>query len=101
MMRFEKELEQKQLRQEMKVRLAQLQRQNNLIHNRPQITIVDAMHMAGPSRSSAATPSPMTPNSTDELLPIVDENQEVGRLKISTNGYMGIGILIKSQKLIS
>uniref|UniRef100_A0A1B0CZH3 Uncharacterized protein n=1 Tax=Phlebotomus papatasi TaxID=29031 RepID=A0A1B0CZH3_PHLPP len=70
MMRFEKELEQKQLRQEMKVRLAQLQRQNNLIHNRPQITIVDAMHMAGPSRSSAATPSPMTPNSTDELLPI-------------------------------
>ncbi|XP_055706936.1 uncharacterized protein LOC129804009 isoform X2 [Phlebotomus papatasi] len=76
MMRFEKELEQKQLRQEMKVRLAQLQRQNNLIHNRPQITIVDAMHMAGPSRSSAATPSPMTPNSTDELLPIVDENQE-------------------------
>ncbi|XP_059615757.1 uncharacterized protein LOC132261159 isoform X3 [Phlebotomus argentipes] len=76
MMRFEKELEQKQLRQEMKVRLAQLQRQNILISNRPHITIVDTMHMAGPSKSSAATPSPMTPNSTDELLPIVDENQE-------------------------
>ncbi|GAB0094226.1 uncharacterized protein DMENIID0001_094860 [Sergentomyia squamirostris] len=76
MIRFEKELEQKQLRHEMKARLAQLQRQNTLINNRPQITIVDAMHMAGPSRSSAATPSPMTPNSTDELLPIVDENQE-------------------------
>ncbi|XP_055687896.1 uncharacterized protein LOC129792633 isoform X4 [Lutzomyia longipalpis] len=74
MIRFEKELEQKQLRQEMKVRLSQLQRQNVLINNRPQITIVDVM--AGPSRSAMATPSPMTPNSTDELLPIVDENQE-------------------------
>lgn len=69
----------------MKVRLAQLQRNaaaqqqqqsiNDLIRqNRPQINIVDAMQGV---RSIAVTPSPMTPNSTEELLPVDEAQEEV------------------------
>lgn len=72
MARFEKEIQQKELRQEMKIRLSKLQQHNN----RPQINIIDAIGGCT-SKSVLPTPSPLTPNSTDELLPSVDEAQEV------------------------
>lgn len=70
MVRFEKELQQRELRTEMKLRLSKLQTQN-----RPIINIIDTVGMT--SRSLLPSPSPITPNSTDELLPIVDEGLEV------------------------
>lgn len=88
MMRFEKEQQQKEIRQEMKLRLARLQQhqhqqqhQQHLSQYKPQIiigdTAVSMQHGVALSRITMATPSPITPNSTDELLPAVDENQEV------------------------
>lgn len=83
MMRFEKEVQQKEIRQEMKLRLARLQQQQHLNQNKPQIVIGDTLqhHMSAASAlsrlSGMPTPSPLTPNSTDELLPSVDELQEV------------------------
>ena len=88
MMRFEKEQQQKEIRQEMKLRLARLQQhqqqqqhQQHLSQYKPQIiigdTAVSMQHGAALSRITMATPSPITPNSTDELLPAVDESQEV------------------------
>ena len=63
----------------MKLRLARLQQQQHLTQNKPQIIIGDVMmqHNQALSRISMATPSPLTPNSLDELLPAVDELQEV------------------------
>lgn len=79
MMRFEKESQQKEIRQEMKLRLARLQQQQHMSQNKPQIIIGDALvHYHGAlARVSMSTPSPLTPNSLDELLPSVDETQEV------------------------
>ncbi|CAD7005817.1 unnamed protein product [Ceratitis capitata] len=82
MMRFEKEVQQKEIRHEMKLRLARLQQQQHLNQNKPQIVIGDTLqhHMGAASAlsrlSGMPTPSPLTPNSTDELLPSVDELQE-------------------------
>ncbi|XP_030373091.1 uncharacterized protein LOC115623052 [Scaptodrosophila lebanonensis] len=77
MMRFEKEVQQKEIRQEMKLRLARLQQQQHLTQNKPQIVIGEALLQHGAlSRVTMATPSPLTPNSLDELLPSLDENQE-------------------------
>lgn len=113
MQRIEKELQQKELRQEMKLRLARLQHNQQQHHQKPQIIIiggggglggmVGAMGGSGASgsgggghcsymggdpllhhgymtRNVVPTPSPLTPNSTDELLPSVDEAQEVRAL---------------------
>ncbi|ALC44140.1 CG17364 [Drosophila busckii] len=77
MMRFEKEVLQKEIRQEMKLRLARLQQQQHLTQNKPQIVIGEALLQHGAiGRVTMATPSPLTPNSLDELLPSLDENQE-------------------------
>ncbi|XP_032598486.1 uncharacterized protein LOC6558278 [Drosophila grimshawi] len=77
MMRFEKETQQKEIRQEMKLRLARLQQQQHLTQNKPQIIIGEALLQHGAlSRVTMPTPSPLTPNSLDELLPSLDENQE-------------------------
>ncbi|XP_077283154.1 uncharacterized protein LOC143909124 isoform X1 [Arctopsyche grandis] len=59
MRRFEKEREQKEKRQQMQMRLAQLH-----------------ANMTGESKN-APTPSPRTPNSTDGLLPAVNEGGEL------------------------
>lgn len=61
----------------MKIRLAKLQQQQH--YHKPQVTIIDTI--ACSSRSLVPTPSPITPNSTDELLPSVDEGQEVWERK--------------------
>lgn len=74
-MRFEKELQQKELRQEMKLRLTRLQQQQQLIQNKPHIIISDP-HIT-PKSIALTTPSPLTPNSLDELLPCVIETAEV------------------------
>ncbi|XP_022217002.2 uncharacterized protein LOC111070633 isoform X4 [Drosophila obscura] len=77
MMRFEKETQQKEIRQEMKLRLARLQQQQHLTQNKPQIVIGEALLQHGAlGRVTIPTPSPLTPNSLDELLPSLDENQE-------------------------
>lgn len=78
MVRFEKELQQRELRNEMKLRLSKLQTQN-----RPIINIIDTVGMT--SRSLLPSPSPITPNSTDELLPIVDEGLEVSCYTLQFN----------------
>lgn len=80
-MRFEKELQQKELRQEMKLRLARLQQQQQLIQNRPHIIISDPHVIATmmPKTVALKTPSPLTPNSLDEFLPCVIETVEVSR----------------------
>lgn len=91
MMRFEKEQQQKEIRHEMKLRLARLQQHQQhqqLGQYKPQIIIGDTamtvqQHGIALNRITMATPSPMTPNSTDELLPAVDENQEVS-VKVTT-----------------
>lgn len=70
--RFEKELQQKELRQEMKLRLTRLQQQQQLIQNRPHIVITDP-HVFTPG----AVSNPLTPNSLDDLLPSVIEMAEV------------------------
>lgn len=76
--RFEKELQQKELRQEMKLRLTRLQQQQHYLQNKPHIIISDLHHGGAiPKTIAITTPSPITPSSTDELLPSVDEGQEV------------------------
>lgn len=79
MVRIEKELQQKELRQEMKLRLARLQQQQQYQHQpRPHIIISDPLLHGVMSKNALSSPSPITPNSTDELLPSVDEEaQEV------------------------
>lgn len=103
MHRFEKELQQKEMRHEMKNRLSQIKRHNsaqqlqqtpqqamsNLMRPKPQINVVELPPSAGGgpnlSRSAAPTPCPLTPNSTEELLPMVDETQEEVH-KLCANG---------------
>lgn len=95
MMRFEKEQQQKEIRQEMKLRLSRLQHhthqqqhQQHLSQYKPQIIIGDTalsmQHGVALNRITMATPSPITPNSTDELLPAVDETQEVNKNLLPT-----------------
>lgn len=84
--RFEKELQQKEIRQEMKLRLTRLQQQQQLIQNKPHIIITDPHVIGGaiPKTIALKTPSPLTPNSLDELLPCVIEvieTAEVSELK--------------------
>lgn len=82
MMRFEKELQQKEMRHEMKHRLSQMQKHNSaqqlqqtlMRTPKPQINVVELSQNL--PRSAAPTPSPLSPNSTEELLPMVDETQE-------------------------
>lgn len=78
-MRFEKEIQQKELRQEMKSRLTRLQQQQQLLQNKPHIIVSDSLFSGGAILKTIAltTPSPITPNSLDELLPCVIESQEV------------------------
>lgn len=88
-MRFEKEAQQKEIRQEMKLRLARLQQQQHLTQNKPQIVIGEALLQHGAlSRVTMATPSPLTPNSLDELLPSLDENQEVIRIVLFISKWL-------------
>lgn len=75
--RIEKELQQKELRQEMKLRLARLQQQQHQQQTKPHIIISDPLLHGVMSKHCLSSPSPLTPNSTDELLPSVDEAQEV------------------------
>lgn len=76
MRRFEQEIQQKELRQEMKKHLVRLQEQQQLQKIKPNIIIGDVI--ACPmNKPILTTPSPMTPNSIDDLLPSVDETQEV------------------------
>lgn len=76
MRRFEQELHQKETRQEMKKHLCRLQEQQQLQKLRPNIIIGDSIPYTV-TKQIIPTPSPLTPNSTDELLPSVDESQEV------------------------
>jgi hypothetical protein len=78
--RFEQEIRDKELRQEMKKHLCRLQEQKELQKHRPTIIIGD--HTSIPFTVSkqiqmpSTTPHILTPNSTDELLPSVEENDE-------------------------
>lgn len=84
-MRFEKELQQKELRQEMKLRLTRLQQQQQLIQNKPHIIISDPHMINGIiPKSALKTPSPLTPNSLDELLPCVVETAEVSAAEFAS-----------------
>uniref|UniRef100_T1H5Q4 Uncharacterized protein n=1 Tax=Megaselia scalaris TaxID=36166 RepID=T1H5Q4_MEGSC len=79
MLRFEKELQQKEIRQEMKLRLARLQQQQILTQNKPQIshrrpqiateTTITTIQAGAIAKIIVPSTSPLTPNSTDELLP--------------------------------
>uniref|UniRef100_T1E936 Putative microtubule-based process n=2 Tax=Anopheles aquasalis TaxID=42839 RepID=T1E936_ANOAQ len=76
MRRFEQEIQQKELRQEMKKHLARLQEQQQLQKIKPNIIIGDVISCPM-NRPILTTPSPMTPNSLDDIiLPSVDETQE-------------------------
>lgn len=86
-MRFEKELQQKELRQEMKLRLTRLQQQQQLIQNKPHIIISDSINGTIP-KPALKTPSPLTPNSLDELLPCVIETAEVSVSKFLLNLFL-------------
>lgn len=62
----------------MKLRLTRLQQQQQLIQNKPHIIISDSYMINGTlSKPALKTPSPLTPNSLDELLPCVIETAEV------------------------
>lgn len=76
MRRFEQEIHQKELRQEMKKHLSRLQEQQQLQKIKPNIIIGDVISCPM-NKPILTTPSPMTPNSIDDLLPSVDETQEV------------------------
>lgn len=96
MIRFEKELQQKEMRQEMKQRLTQMQKNNSAqqLQNIPQASMSNLLKQQQPGHKSqinivelpespaqnlrafVPVPSPLTPNSTEELLPMVDETQE-------------------------
>lgn len=73
--RFEQEVRDKELRQEMKKQLCRLQEQQQLQKMRPTIIIGDSIPPFT-IQSSKLTPHILTPNSTDELLPSVEENDE-------------------------
>ncbi|XP_065075092.1 uncharacterized protein LOC135698860 isoform X3 [Ochlerotatus camptorhynchus] len=75
MRRFEQEIQQKELRQEMKKHLVRLQEQQQLQKIKPNIIIGDVISCPM-NKPILTTPSPMTPNSIDDLLPSVDETQE-------------------------
>ncbi|XP_058126287.1 uncharacterized protein LOC131281551 [Anopheles ziemanni] len=75
MRRFEQEIQQKELRQEMKRHLARLQEQQQLQKIKPNIIIGEVISCPM-NRPILTTPSPMTPNSVDDILPSVDETQE-------------------------
>lgn len=77
--RFEQEVRDKELRQEMKKQLCRLQEQQQLQKMRPTIIIGDTSIPFTVSKQmmpSSTTPHILTPNSTDELLPSVEENDE-------------------------
>ncbi|XP_058831868.1 uncharacterized protein LOC131690257 isoform X2 [Topomyia yanbarensis] len=76
MRRFEQEVQQKELRQEMKKHLVRLQEQQQLQKIKPNIIIGDVISCPM-NKPILTTPSPMTPNSIDDLLPSVDETQEL------------------------
>lgn len=63
----------------MKLRLTRLQQQQQLIQNKPHIVITDPLIGGAIPKTIALpkTPSPLTPNSQDELLPCVIETVEV------------------------
>lgn len=63
----------------MKQRLTRLQSHQQLMQNKPHIVISDPLINCGMISKTIAltTPSPITPNSLDELLPSVVECQEV------------------------
>uniref|UniRef100_A0A182TTH6 EB domain-containing protein n=1 Tax=Anopheles melas TaxID=34690 RepID=A0A182TTH6_9DIPT len=69
------EIQQKELRQEMKRHLARLQEQQQLQKIKPNIIIGDVISCPM-NKPILTTPSPMTPNSVDDILPSVDETQE-------------------------
>lgn len=98
MVRIEKELQQKELRQEMKLRLARLQHQQHQQQNKPHIIISDPLLHGVMSKNMMSSPSPITPNSTDELLPSVDETQEVCILIIILSLVNNLIRLIMSTK---
>lgn len=79
-MRFEKEAQQKEIRQEMKLRLTRLQQQQYC--TRPQIIVGGTGSHGAITKMIMPTTSPLTPNSLDELLPSVDESQEIVSLYI-------------------
>lgn len=75
MRRLDQELQQKEMRQEMKKHLCRLQEQQQLQKIKPSIVIGDALPYTF-TKQIIPTPSPLTPNSTDELLPSVEEASE-------------------------
>ncbi|XP_055624757.1 uncharacterized protein LOC129767661 isoform X2 [Toxorhynchites rutilus septentrionalis] len=75
MRRFEQEVQQKELRQEMKKHLVRLQEQQQMQKIKPNIIIGDVISCPM-NKPILTTPSPLTPNSIDDLLPSVDETQE-------------------------
>jgi uncharacterized protein (UPF0218 family) len=84
MRRFDQEIQQKEMRQEMKKHLVRLQEQQHLQRIKPNIIIGDIV-TCNLTKPNMPTPSPITPNSTDELLPSVDETQEVNIFCIYEN----------------
>jgi hypothetical protein len=76
--RFDQELREKELRQEMKKQLCRLQEQQQLQKFRPTIIIGDSIPytVSKQIQMPSTTPHILTPNSTDELLPSVEENDE-------------------------
>jgi len=75
--RFDQELREKELRQEMKKHLCRLQEQQQLQKLRPTIIIGDNIPPFTVSKQMMpASPHILTPNSTDELLPSVEENDD-------------------------
>ncbi|CAO1354078.1 unnamed protein product [Diamesa serratosioi] len=76
--RFEQERYEKETRQEMKKHLCRLQEQQQLQKIRPNIIIGDSIPYTV-TKQIIPSPSPhiLTPNSTDELLPSVDEITEI------------------------
>lgn len=76
--RFEQELREKELRQEMKRQLCRLQEQQQLQKTKPTIIIGDMIPftVSKQIQMPSSTPHILTPNSTDELLPCVEENEE-------------------------
>ncbi|XP_037904939.1 uncharacterized protein LOC119647800 isoform X2 [Hermetia illucens] len=82
-MRFEKEAQQKEIRQEMKLRLTRLQQQQYC--TRPQIIVGGTGSHGAITKMIMPTTSPLTPNSLDELLPSVDESQEIFIPKIEND----------------
>lgn len=76
--RFEQEVRDKEMRQEMKKHLCRLQEQQQMQKLRPSIIIGDAIPYTVSKQIQMPSTSPhiLTPNSTDELLPSVEENDE-------------------------